>query len=28
VRALGWRLAEDAGARSADNLEFAERLTE
>ena len=28
VRALGSRLAEDAGARSAENLEFAERFTE
>ena len=28
VRALGSRLAEDAGARSAENLESAERFTE
>ena len=28
MRALGSRLAEDAGARSAENLEFAERFTE
>jgi hypothetical protein len=28
VRALGSRLAEDAGARSGENLEFAERFTE
>lgn len=28
VRALGSRLAEDAGARSAENLEFAERTEE
>ena len=28
MRALGSRLAEEAGARSAENLEFAERFTE
>jgi hypothetical protein len=28
VRALGSRLAEDAGARRAENLESAERFTE
>ncbi len=28
MRALGSRLAEEAGARSAENLEFAKRFTE
>jgi hypothetical protein len=28
MRALGSRLADDAGARSAENLEFAKRFTE
>lgn len=28
VRALASRLADDAGARSAENLEFAKRFTE
>ena len=28
MRALGSRLAEEAGARSAENLEFAERFAE
>jgi hypothetical protein len=28
MRAIGSRLAEEAGARSAENLEFAKRFTE